>query len=99
MGSTETSLNVFNRVDDYKTGTAGKPLPGVEIALAPDGELLARSDLNMIGYRNAEAQTAAALDEDGLVHTGDIAEIDPDWFIKIIDRKKEIIINSAGKNM
>ncbi|MFE3055761.1 AMP-dependent synthetase/ligase [Nocardia sp. NPDC059239] len=98
-GATETSLNIFNRVDEYKTGTAGKPLPGVEIRLGPDGEILARADMNMIGYRNADAQNASAIDEDGWVHTGDIAEIDTDGFVKIIDRKKEIIINSAGKNM
>jgi long-subunit acyl-CoA synthetase (AMP-forming) len=98
-GATETSLNVFNRVDDFKTGTAGKPLPGVEVKLGPDNELLARSDMNMVGYRNEPEKTAETIDLDGWVHTGDIAEIDEDGFIKLVDRKKEIIINSAGKNM
>jgi long-subunit acyl-CoA synthetase (AMP-forming) len=98
-GATETSLNIFNRIDDYKTGTAGKPLPGVEVKLGPDGEILCRSDLNMVGYRESPEQNAATIDPDGWVHTGDIAEIDKDGFVKIVDRKKEIIINSAGKNM
>jgi len=98
-GLTEGSLNVFNRVDDYKTGTAGKPLPGVEVRLADDGEILCRGDLNFAGYRKQPEATADALDADGWLHTGDIATIDDDGFIKIVDRKKEIIINSAGKNM
>ncbi|MGM5069116.1 AMP-dependent synthetase/ligase [Rhodococcus qingshengii] len=98
-GETETSLNVFNRVDDFKTATAGKPLPGVEVKLGPDNELLARSEMNMVGYRNDSVKTAETLDDDGWVHTGDIAHIDDDGFIAIVDRKKELIINSAGKNM
>lgn len=98
-GLTEGSLNIFNRVDDFRCGTAGKPLPGVEIRLAGDGELLARSELNMVGYRGDPEQTAAVLDADGWLHTGDIAAIDEQGFVTIIDRKKEIIISSAGKNM
>jgi long-chain acyl-CoA synthetase len=98
-GLTEGSLNVFNRVDEYKTGTAGRPLPGVEVRLAEDGELLCRGDLNFAGYRKQPEATADALDSEGWLHTGDIATIDGDGFIKIVDRKKEIIINSAGKNM
>jgi long-subunit acyl-CoA synthetase (AMP-forming) len=98
-GLTEGSLNIFNRVDDFKCGTAGKPLPGVEIRLADDGELLARSELSMAGYRADPEQTAAALDADGWLHTGDIAAIDEQGFVTIIDRKKELIISSSGKNM
>lgn len=98
-GLTEGSLNVFNRVDDYKTGTAGKPLPGVEVRLADDGELLCRGELNFSGYRKQPEATAEALDADGWLHTGDIASIDEEGFIAIVDRKKEIIISSAGKNM
>jgi len=98
-GLTEGSLNVFNRVDEYKTGTAGKPLPGVEVRLMDDGELLCRGDLNFAGYRKQPEATALALDADGWLHTGDIATIDDEGFIQIVDRKKEIIINSAGKNM
>ncbi len=98
-GLTEGSLNVFNRVDDYKTGTAGKALPGVEVRLADDGELLCRGELNFAGYRKQPEATAEALDADGWLHTGDIATIDEEGFIAIVDRKKEIIISSAGKNM
>jgi long-chain acyl-CoA synthetase len=98
-GLTEASLNIFNRLDDFKCGTAGKPLPGVEIKLADDGELLVRSELVMAGYRKEPEQTAAALDADGWLRTGDIAEIDDQGFVTIIDRKKEIIISSSGKNM
>jgi long-chain acyl-CoA synthetase len=98
-GLTEGSLNVFNRVEDYKTGTAGKPLPGVEVRLAEDGELLCRGDLNFVGYRKQPEATADALDADGWLHTGDVALIDEHGFIAIVDRKKEIIISSAGKNM
>lgn len=98
-GLTEGSLNVFNRVEMFKSGTAGKPLPGVEIRLADDGELLVRSDLNFVNYRHQPQETAEALDADGWLHTGDVASIDEDGFVSIVDRKKELIINSAGKNM
>jgi long-subunit acyl-CoA synthetase (AMP-forming) len=98
-GLTEGSLNVFNRVKMFKSGTAGKPLPGVEIRLAGDGELLVRADLNFVGYRHQPEATAEALDSEGWLHTGDIAAIDEDGFVSIVDRKKELIINSAGKNM
>jgi long-subunit acyl-CoA synthetase (AMP-forming) len=98
-GLTEGSLNVFNRVEMFKSGTAGKPLPGVEVRLADDGELLVRSDLNFVNYRHQPKETAETLDADGWLHTGDVAVIDDDGFISIVDRKKELIINSAGKNM
>ncbi len=98
-GLTEGSLNVFNRVEMFKSGTAGKPLPGVEIRLADDGELLVRSDLNFVNYRHQPQETAETLDADGWLHTGDVASVDEDGFISIVDRKKELIINSAGKNM
>ena len=67
--------------------------------LAEDGELLVRSDVVMPGYRNLPEKTAEALDADGWLHTGDIAEIDEDGYVKLVDRKKELIINAAGKNM
>jgi long-chain acyl-CoA synthetase len=98
-GLTEGCLNVFNRVDMFKSGSAGKPLPGVEILLADDGELLVRSDLNFVGYRHQPEATAETMDADGWLHTGDIATVDENGFISIVDRKKELIINSAGKNM
>jgi long-subunit acyl-CoA synthetase (AMP-forming) len=98
-GLTEGCLNIFNRVEMFKSGSAGKPLPGVEVRLADDGELLVRSDLNFVGYRHQPEATADAMDADGWLHTGDIATIDDNGFISIVDRKKELIINSAGKNM
>lgn len=98
-GLTEGSLNVFNRIEDFKAGTAGKPLPGVELKLGPENELLARAELNFDGYRKQPEETAAVLDDDGWLHTGDIAVIDDEGFVTIVDRKKEIIINSSGKNM
>jgi long-subunit acyl-CoA synthetase (AMP-forming) len=82
-----------------KIGTVGPPSPGVEVKLAADGELLMRSAVNMVGYRNLPERTAEALDADGWLHTGDIAQIDADGYVRIVDRKKEIIINAAGKNM
>jgi long-chain acyl-CoA synthetase len=82
-----------------KIGTVGPPAPGVELRLGDDGELLMRSEVVMTGYRNAPDKTAEALDDEGWLHTGDIAEIDDDGYVRIVDRKKEIIINAAGKNM
>jgi long-chain acyl-CoA synthetase len=99
-GMSETcGAGCCNRPENIKIGTVGPAAPGVEVKLAEDGELLMRSGVVMKGYRNAEERTREALDEDGFLHTGDIAEIDDDGFVKIVDRKKELIINAAGKNM
>ncbi len=85
--------------DDIRVGTVGRPLPGVELRLLDDGELLVRAPLVMKGYRSDPQRTAEALDEEGWLYTGDVAEIDADGFVKIVDRKKELIISAAGKNM
>ena len=82
-----------------KLGTVGPPMAGVEVTLADDGELLCRGDLLMRGYRREPAKTAEAIDADGWMHTGDVAQIDEEGYVKIVDRKKELIINAAGKNM
>jgi long-chain acyl-CoA synthetase len=85
--------------DDPRFGTVGKPIPGVEVKLADDGELLVRGGIVMRGYRNQPEKTAETIDGDGWLRTGDVATIDDDGFVTIIDRKKELIINAAGKNM
>ena len=90
---------VLNPLDANRTGTVGKPLPGVELRLADDGEMLIRAPLVFRGYRGDPEKTAEAIDADGWLHTGDIAAIDDDGYVRIVDRKKELIINSAGKNM
>jgi long-chain acyl-CoA synthetase len=99
-GMSETcGAGCCNPPGKVKIGTVGPASPGVELRLGEDGELLMRSDVVMTGYRNAPDKTAEALDADGWLHTGDIAEIDDDGYVRIVDRKKEIIINAAGKNM
>jgi long-subunit acyl-CoA synthetase (AMP-forming) len=77
----------------------GPPAPGVEIKLDTDGEVLVKSDVVMLGYRNLPEKTAEAFTEDGWLRTGDIGTFDEDGYLTIVDRKKEIIINAAGKNM
>ena len=99
-GMSETcGAGCCNPPDLIKIGTVGPAAPGVELTLAEDGELLMRSQVVMTGYRNLPDRTAEALDEDGWLHTGDIARIDEDGYVTIVDRKKELIINAAGKNM
>ena len=99
-GMSETcGVGAVNPPGQVRIGTVGPPSLGVETRLADDGELLVRGDVVMTGYRNQPDKTAEALDADGWLHTGDIAELDDAGYIRIVDRKKEIIINAAGKNM
>jgi long-chain acyl-CoA synthetase len=94
----ETGMTLINPPERVKLGTVGKPAPGVEAKLADDGELLVRGPI-FVGYRNDPERTREAVDEDGWMHSGDVATLDEDGYYKIVDRKKDIIINSAGKNM
>jgi long-chain acyl-CoA synthetase len=99
-GMSETaSIATLVPQDQLRLGTVGPPIPGVEIRLADDGEVLVRGDTIMAGYRNQPERTAETIDADGWLHTGDIGSIDEAGFLKIVDRKKELIINAAGKNM
>ena len=97
-GMSETAMSISNPVDRIKIGTVGKPMPGFEARLLDDGELCVRGPI-FHGYRGDPERTRQAVDADGWMHSGDIASIDEDGYYRIIDRKKEIIINSAGKNI
>jgi long-chain acyl-CoA synthetase len=86
-------------MEDHQAPSIGKAMPGVEVRLGEDGELLVRGGNVMVGYYKEPGKTADIIDEDGWVHSGDIAEHGPNGQFRIIDRKKELIITSAGKNI
>lgn len=99
-GMSELScIATVSHPSESKLGTVGKLVPGMEGRIAGDGEFLVRGPLVMKGYRKEPQKTAEAVDQDGWLHTGDIMLADEDGYLRIVDRKKELIINAAGKNM
>ncbi len=99
-GLTETTAAcTVNTPEHNRIGTVGRPLPGVAIRIADDGEIGVRSDLVFDGYWNNDAATAEAVDSDGWLHTGDLGALDNDGYLTITGRKKEIIVTSTGKNV
>jgi long-chain acyl-CoA synthetase len=99
-GLTEcTTASHFNRPERYRFGTVGTPLPGVEVKVADDGEILLRSETIFQGYFKDPEATAEVLASDGWLRTGDVGEIDEDGFLTITDRKKDIIVTAGGKNV
>ncbi|MFI6865674.1 AMP-dependent synthetase/ligase [Nocardia sp. NPDC050406] len=99
-GMSETSgVGTYTELDKPRPGSVGRVIEGAEIKLGEDGELLIRGPIVTRGYRKMPEKTAEAIDSDGWLHTGDVATIDGDGYVHIVDRKKELIINEAGKNL
>jgi long-chain acyl-CoA synthetase len=94
-----TTAATVNLPSAYRFGTVGKPLPGVELRLASDGEILIRSSTVFAGYYHDDEATRQTIDDEGFVHTGDVGHVDDDGFLVITDRKKDILVTSGGKNV
>jgi long-chain acyl-CoA synthetase len=97
--SETTGAFTMNTPAAFRLGTVGRAVPGIEVRIADDGEILTRSPLNTPGYLNLPEQTASLIDAEGWLHTGDIGDIDDDGFVRVIDRKKELIITAGGENV
>ncbi len=98
-GLTENICVAFNRADDFKFGTVGKPMPMCKIKIAEDGEIIVKSSMMFSGYYKNAEKAAEMFDENGWLKTGDLGSLDADGFLKIVGRKKEIIVLSSGKNV